>query len=159
MTRRVLRRMAFHLVFQMPFHTGLDVESLARLKADYYDSLAEGVDDEPGFLDFTPPKGTHAEYINRVVWGVFESRAELDGVISNFLRDWSIERIGKVDLAVMRLAIYEMLREKDVPLGVAVDEAVEIAKEYGTKESPSFINGVLGNVSGEIKAKGREFIG
>ena len=145
--RRAARRYAFHLIFGLPFvETG--VEELARTKAAYFEYL----DDE----NLPRPKGRDAEYLDRAFWGVFERLGELDGVIENFLRDWTPDRICKVDLAIMRLAIYEMLCEKDVPLGAAVNEAVELAKEFSADESPAFINGVLGNVAREIKAKGRE---
>lgn len=149
MTRREARHHAFALVFQMPFHGDMTVAILAEAKKDYYDGLAPE----------KRPTGKHAEYIDRVVWGVFDRVQHLDGVIENFLRNWDISRISKVDLALMRLSIYEMLCEEDVPLGTAVNEAVEMAKAYGTEESPSFINGVLGNVSRSIKAEGRESLG
>ena len=151
MSRRDARRHAFALVFQLPFHTEATIEALAEAKKWYYEGLNE---------DFPPrPKGKNAEYVDRVVWGVFDRRVQIDTVIQNFLRDWDIGRISKVDLALMRLSIYEMLCEPDVPLGTAVNEAVEIAKEYGTDESPAFVNGVLGNVSRSIKSQGRENIG
>ena len=138
MTRRDARRHAFNLIFQLPFHSGVTVEKLAELKASYYDDIE------------TRPEGKNAEYIDRAVWGVFDRQAELDKVIENFLREWTLDRINKVDLALMRLAVYEMLCEPEVPLGVAVNEAVELAKEYGADESPSFVNGVLGNVARAI---------
>jgi len=140
MTRRDARRHAFALVFQLPFHLN-SVEDLAEAKKWYYDDM-----DKP-----ERPRGKNAEYIDRVVWGVFERQEQIDGVIENFLRDWDIGRICRVDLAVMRLAIYEMLCEPDVSAGTAVNEAVELAKAYGTDESSAFVNGVLGNVSRSIK--------
>jgi len=123
-------------------------ESMAWLKALYYD-----------YLDSTPdphPTGRDAEYIDRVIWGILEKQAQLDGVIENFLKDWALERLNRIDLALLRLAIYEMLCEPDVPFGVAVNEAVELAKIYGSDESPAFINGVLGNVAREIKGENRD---
>jgi N utilization substance protein B len=154
--RKAARRHAFHLIYGLEFSGTASVEKLAQARAAYYDFLDEGSAEDYGFEKLARPKGKDAEYIDRAFWGVFERVAELDGVIENFLRDWTITRINKVDLALMRLSIYEMLCEKDVPLGAAVNEAVELAKEYGVDESSSFINGVLGNVSREIKAKGRE---
>jgi N utilization substance protein B len=71
----------------------------------------------------------------------------------HFLKDWAIERINKIDLALLRLCIYEMLCEKDVPDGVAINEAVELAKVYGADESPAFINGVLGGVARQLKER------
>ena len=141
-------RLVFKLVFQLPLHTEPNVENLAEAKKLYYEGL-----------DTPRPTGKNAEYIDRVVWGVFDRQAQLDSVIENFLREWDINRISKIDLAIMRLAIYEMLCEEDVPIATAVNEAVDIAKEYGTDDSAAFINGVLGNVARHIKAEGRESIG
>lgn len=155
MSRKTARRHAFHLVFGLEFG-GAEVEKLARSKAAYYEFLDENSAGDYGFEKLTRPKGRDADYIDRAFWGVFERRAELDGVIENFLRDWTIGRISKVDLALMRLSIYEMLCEKDVPSGVAINEAIDLAKEYGTDESAAFINGVLGNVAREMKAQGRD---
>lgn len=148
MTRREARRHAFSLVFQLPFLPEGNVQNLAEAKKLYYEGLE------------TPrPTGKNAEYIDRVVWGAFERQAQLDSVIENFLRDWEISRINRIDLAILRLAIYEMLCEPDVPIGTAVNEAIDIAKEYGTDDSGAFINGVLGNVARHINAEGRESIG
>jgi N utilization substance protein B len=145
MSRRDARRHAFHLVFQFPYHNEWDAQVLAAALAHYYDGLEDG----------ERPRGRDAEYVLRAVTGTLDRRAQLDGVIGNFLQDWTIERLNRVDLALMRLAIYEMLCEPEVPLGVAVNEAVELAKEYGADESPAFINGVLGNVSRQIKESDR----
>jgi N utilization substance protein B len=137
MTRSEARRHAFHLIFQFPYHDVWDARALAASMAHYYDGLDDG----------ERPRGRSAEYVLRAVTGTLDRVAQLDGVIQNFLQEWTVERLNRVDLALMRLAIYEMLCEADVPHGVAVNEAVELAKEYGTDESPAFINGVLGNVS------------
>jgi N utilization substance protein B len=136
-SRRDARRHAFHVIFQFPYHDIWDAQKLAASLAHYYDGLEE---DER-------PRGRDSEYVLRAVTGTLERQSKLDGVIENFLQEWTVERLNRVDLALMRLAIYEMLCEPDVPPGVAVNEAVELAKEYGSDESPSFINGVLGNVS------------
>jgi len=149
MKRREARRHAFHLIFQFPFIINLNVETLAEAKVWYY----EGLHELPGLEDLAKPRGKDSKYVDSVAWGVLEKMEEIDGVISNFLRGWELDRINKVDLAIMRLSIYEMLCEDDVPLGASVNEAVELAKEYGTDESPAFINGVLGNVARSIKAK------
>lgn len=153
MSRRTARRHAFHLVFALPFYVGANVTKLAEAKAAYYEVLDENESEAYGFEKFTRPKGRDAEYIDRAFWGVFDRLGEIDQVIENFLREWTLDRINKVDLALMRLSIYEMLCEKDVPLGAAVNEAVELAKEYGAEESPAFINGVLGNITREITRK------
>lgn len=113
---------------------------LGAATAHYYDGLDE--DDRP--------RGRDADYVLRATTGTLDRIAQLDGVITEFLQDWTIDRINRVDLALMRLAIYEMLCEDDVPHGAAINEAVELAKDYGSDESPAFINGVLGNVSRAI---------
>ena len=150
MSRITARRHAFNLIYQFPFHPDVDVEGIARLKADYYDFLDEAGLAEYGLVGLRRPKGGDTAYIDNVVWGVFDKQNWLDKVIENFLQDWTLERISRIDLAILRLAIYEMLRELDVPPGVAINEAVELAKIYGTDESPAFINGVLGNVAREM---------
>jgi len=150
-SRSIARRHSFSLIFQLPFWQDVEnqEENLAWLKAKYYEYL-DNSEDGPR------PSGRDVEYIDRVVWGTFEKQAQLDGVIENFLKGWKLDRLNKIDLALLRLAIYEMLVESDVPAGVAVNEAVELAKLYGADESPAFINGVLGNVAREIKGAGRD---
>ena len=132
---------------------------MAELKANYYDFVSHDLKEIEGLSTLKRPTGRDADYVDKAVWGVFEKQAEIDGVIDKFLKGWTIDRINKVDLALLRLSIYEMLSFDDVPLGVAVNEAVELAKEYGSDDSPSFVNGVLGGVSRAIKTKGRENIG
>jgi N utilization substance protein B len=153
MSRKTARQQVFHLVFALPYAGVLDAQVLARAKAAYFEFLDEGETQEYGLDKLVRPKGSDAAYIDRAYVGVFDRLSELDGVIENFLRDWTIDRLNKVDLALMRLSIYEMLCEKDVPPGVAVNEAVELAKLYGTDDSASFINGVLGNVAREWAKK------
>jgi len=149
-SRSDARRHSFAIIFQLPYHQPIakenEAETLAWLKAFYYDYLDESN---------ARPTGRDDEYVDRVIWGSLENLAQLDGVIENFLKGWELSRLNRVDLALLRLAIYEMLREPDVPFGVAVNEAVELAKVYGSDESPAFINGVLGNVAREIKGANR----
>jgi len=137
MSRKTARRHAFHLIFQFPYYESWNAEDLAVATAQYYDGLETG----------ERPRGNDAAYVLRAITGTMDRIPQLDGVINNFLQDWTLERLNRVDLALMRLAIYEMLCEKDVPPGVAVNEAVELAKDYGSDDSPAFINGVLGNVA------------
>ncbi|GGC59232.1 transcription antitermination factor NusB [Hoyosella rhizosphaerae] len=87
-----------------------------------------------------------AEYTHTLVVGVSEQRARLDDVIASHLHEWTLERLPAVDRAIMRVAIWELLYAVDVPEVVAVDEAVELAKELSTDDSPGFINGVLGHL-------------
>lgn len=87
-------------------------------------------------------------YVAQMLEGVRAHCAELDELVSKFAKDWSIDRIARVDLSILRIAIYEMLyRREDVPTGAAINEAVELAKRYGGERSYAFINGILGSVA------------
>ncbi len=140
MSRHDARRHAINIIYQFPFHFPCDAEFLAEAKAFYF----EGLDEEE------PPRGRDLEYFNRATTGTMDRLEQIDGVIMHFLKDWDIERINKVDLSLLRLAIYEILCESDVPPGAAINEAVEFAKDIGTDESPAFINGVLGGINREF---------
>lgn len=85
-------------------------------------------------------------YTLLVVRGVAENLDRLDDVISSHLREWRLDRLPAVDRAVLRIAVWELLHAPDVPPVVAVDEAVELAKQLSTVESPGYVNGVLGQV-------------
>lgn len=82
-------------------------------------------------------------YIFKKVEKISEKLEEIDAKINEVSEGWKTGRMGKVDLTLIRLAVYEMLYEEDVPAKVAINEAVELAKQYGTDNSPSFVNGVL----------------
>ena len=86
------------------------------------------------------------QYAVTVVRGVAENLDRLDSTIASYLTDWTLERLPAVDRAILRIAVWELFHATDVPPVVAVDEAVELAKELSTDESPAFINGVLGQV-------------
>lgn len=95
-------------------------------------------------------------YITDCVKGVFENIKTIDGYIEKYSKGWKINRIAKVDLAIMRLSIYEMLYREDVPEAVAVNEAVEIAKKFSGENASVFINGILGSVVREIMKHGED---
>ena len=76
---------------------------------------------------------------------------EIDAMLNATARGWKTDRFGSADLAIMRVAVYEMLFDEKIPEGVAINEAVELAKKYGGDESPAFINGILGKISAESK--------
>ena len=90
-------------------------------------------------------------YVSQMLEGVQSHSQELDEFISRFSKDWMIDRIARVDLSILRVAIYEMLyRKEDVPTGAAINEAVELAKRYGGERSYAFVNGILGSVAKEL---------
>jgi N utilization substance protein B len=90
-------------------------------------------------------------YVSQMLEGVAAHTVELDEYVSRYAKDWTIDRIARVDLSILRVAIYEMLyRKEDVPAGAAINEAVELAKRYGGERSYAFVNGILGSVAKEI---------
>lgn len=84
---------------------------------------------------------------------LIEHKESIDATIAAAAREWPIEKISRVDLAILRLAIYELQFVNEAPAKVIIDEAVELAKSFGNDNSPKFINGVLGNVYGTIEKK------
>ena len=90
---------------------------------------------------------TEKEYIGQVVYGVKENIEKIDKIILKHLKNWSMSRIAKIDLAILRVAIYEISYMNDsIPFKVSVNEAVELAKKYGNSDSKSFVNGLLAKV-------------
>lgn len=102
---------------------------------------------------FGPPKEIRP-YSREVVVGVWENRTDLDRLISRSSKNWRVERMSRVDINILRIAIYEVLYMKDVPPKVSIDEAVELGKRYGTEESGAFINGILDHIYNQLKAEG-----
>ena len=92
------------------------------------------------------PDELEADYMNRMFAGVVANAAEVDARLSGFLRGWTIERLNRVDLAILRLATYELMLGEE-PAGAVINEAVELANQYSTDKAGAFVNGVLGNLS------------
>lgn len=137
MNRSEARCEAFKLAFQIT------------AQKDSYPEVVELFESENAELKKTDKK--QYNYIVSTAKGIFDKKDVLDEKISENLKaGWSKERISKVSLAVMRLAVYEIMYIDDIPDNVSVNEAVEIAKRYDIDEAPSFINGVLSSI---LKAK------
>lgn len=94
-------------------------------------------------------------YLKQVTQGAVDKQDELDALIEAHAVGWRLQRIGKVDLSILRLALYEMLYREDVPESAAINEAVELAKRYSDVKSRQFVNGILGSVSRE-REKGED---
>lgn len=92
------------------------------------------------------PNENEADFMNRMASGAIERAAELDEKLAPFLRGWTIERLTRVDLAILRLAVYELMLG-ETPAGVVINEAVELANQYSTDNAGAFVNGVLGNLA------------
>lgn len=101
----------------------------------------------------TVPKG----FAWDLVEGVWTHSAELDDIITTFSRNWRVDRMGRIELTVLRLGIFEMLYRADIPPKVAINEALELAKEFGEESARSFINGILDATSKALESKELEF--
>lgn len=102
------------------------------------------------------PELAERDYIEDVVRGVTKNQGEIDSILSRHAKGWTISRMPKVDLAIMRLSVYEMHYRKDIPVNVSINEAVELAKKYSGDQSRTFINGVLGKVWNELSQNAGE---
>ncbi len=98
------------------------------------------------------PNEREADYMNRMAEGVMQNAEALDAQLTPYLRGWTIERLTRVDLAILRLAVYE-LRLGETPAGVVINEAVELANQYSTDKAGAFVNGVLGNLARDLEDK------
>lgn len=148
MTRNTAREIAVHLAYELSF-TDLTPEELfaQQINSERFETLA--AEDE---LYAAVPERDQADYIRGVVLGVAEHAPELDGYIAKYAKGWSFDRIPLVAGAIMRVAMYEAMYRDDIDVGVAINEAVEIAKKYETPETVKFINGILGSFSrGELQ--------
>ncbi|MBI4232224.1 transcription antitermination factor NusB [Candidatus Peregrinibacteria bacterium] len=104
-------------------------------------------------LDEFAPKLTERDFAFNTLNGVLEHRKEIVRIIQKFAPEWPIEKIAKVDRAILEIGVYEVAFSADVPPVVAINEAIEIAKHYGDNASPKFINGVLSSVMKEHAKK------
>ncbi|BBX95918.1 N utilization substance protein B [Mycobacterium lacus] len=109
-------------------------------------SPAEVVDVRTTLAEAKPDVAPLHPYTVAVAKGVAEDAAHIDDLIASHLQGWTLDRLPAVDRAILRVAVWELLHADDVPGPVAVDEAVELAKELSTDDSPGFVNGVLGQV-------------
>ena len=93
------------------------------------------------------------EYVRRVTNGVFENLERIDALIEASAKGWKINRMPKVSLALMRICVYELIFEADIPTNVSLNEAVELAKKYDGDDAPAFVNGVLNKIAKELPEK------
>ncbi len=128
MTRSEVREHIFRMIFQVEFVES-EEDRLEQLEA-YLDAL-KGVTDK------------ERAYMTKKTQNIFDKIEEIDAMISEASTGWKISRMGKAELAILRLATYEMKFDEDIPVRVAINEAVELAKTYGNDNSPKFVNGVL----------------
>ena len=128
MTRHELREQVFKLLFRVEFNVPEDMDEQVKLFMEDIDNHASEKENEE---------------INKKYVAVKEHLSEIDDMINDKAENWSVERMGKVELTILRLALFEMKFDDDVPVNVAINEAVELAKKFGQDGSPAFVNGVL----------------
>ena len=148
MTRGNARELAVHLIYGRIF-TGEEPEQVVttRLQKEYYEKLAE---ENEVYSD--RPSRNQLRYIDTVVAGVANREEELNDQIRKFSVNWDVSRISKLTRCVMQLAIYEILYAEDVPTGVAISEAVRLAKKYDGDDTGAFVNGILGAFGRSLNA-------
>ena len=127
MSRRELREQVFKLLFRIEFNDKEEMPEQMALFFEEKESMEDSLKEE----------------ISRKYTAVLERKEELDAMLNEKATGWTVSRMGKVDLTIMRLALYEMLYDDTVPVSVAINEAVELAKKFGQTDSSSFVNGVL----------------
>lgn len=131
MKRSEIRENIFKLVFCGDFHSS---EELSEQVNCYFEELPQVTEEE------------HA-YMVAKFEAIKDRIPEIDGKINGVAKGWKTDRMGKAELAILRLAVYEMLFDEDVPVKVAINEAVELAKKFGGDDSPAFVNGILGKLA------------
>ena len=141
MTRGNARELAVHLIYSQSF-TGEEPEAVVavRLDKEYYKKISA----ENAVYEERPTRAQLA-YIDGVVSGVANRMEELNAEIAKYSIGWDVSRISRLTRAILQLAIYEILYVEDVPAGVAVSEAVRLAKKYDGDDTGSFVNGILGS--------------
>lgn len=133
MSRREIREHIFKLLFLLEFYQKDELDEQAQLYMDDVEQAA--------------PAPEEKEYIIGKFRRIEEALPEIDERLAAESTGWKISRMNKVDLAILRLAFYEVLKDDDIPTGVAINEAVELAKKFSGDDSPSFVNGVLAKIA------------
>lgn len=130
MNRRLQREHVFKIIFSYEF----DIKEDFAQHMEYY------------LEDIEPDNTESIDYIREKALKIVSLIDEIDLRINEKTKDWTTERIAKVEVAIIRLAVYEVYYDDEVPNSVAINEAIEIAKKFGGESSPSFVNGVLANI-------------
>ncbi len=149
MTRANARELAVHLIYERSF-TGEDPDQVIsnRLNKEYYGLLSA-----ENQVYTERPSRTQMAYLDCVVGGVANRIDDLNAVIQKFSIGWDVSRISKLARAILQLAIFEILYVEDVPTGVAISEAVRIAKLYDGDDTGAFVNGILGAYARSLTAE------
>jgi len=133
MTRREIREHIFLMLFRKDFHEASELNEQMELYI--------------GDLEKNKPTPQEHDYLTNRLLSILEKLDEIDATLTEAASGWKLNRMGKVDLTILRLAVYEMNYDDDIPVKVAINEAVELAKNFGGDESPAFVNGVLAKLT------------
>ncbi len=150
MTRRELREHCFKMLFSADFYPSAE-EVKEQLK-QYFNAPEEDDVDPKGevtILHNVEIKEEDSRYLEKRVAGIMDKIPEIDEQINEVAAGWRTKRMGKVELTILRLALFEMKYDDSIPETVAINEAVELAKKFGGDESPSFVNGILAKFAGK----------
>ena len=152
MTRANARELAVHLIYGRNF-TGEEPQQVVNIRLDkeYYSQLS----DENQVYAERPSRAQMA-YLDMVVGGVANREEELNAQIQKFSIGWDVSRISRLTRSIMQLAMFEILYVEDVPTGVAISEAVRLAKMYDGDDTGAFVNGILGTFARSLKAPAAE---
>ena len=133
MLRSEQREHIFKMLFQIEFN---ETEEMPSHLKYYFDTLEDAAEKDK-------------QYIQKKYEAVVSHVPEIDRIINDSARGWKTGRMNKVDLTILRLAVYELKWDEEIPVGVAINEAVELAKKFSGDEGPAFVNGVLGKVASQ----------
>lgn len=143
-TRRGERELAFQILYGLSFTPPRDLEDLERIFRISPDNLARRPEQSPP----VHPSGFAWELVE----GVWSNSAELDTAISRFSHNWRVDRMGRIELTLLRLAVFEILFRNDVPPKVAINEALELTRQFGEGSAKGFVNGILDAVAKALEA-------
>jgi N utilization substance protein B len=147
--RRRSREIALQILHQMDVSPELDPDAALGRYFEHLAAESAGADDDEAGTTPAPPRADRA-LTEELVRGVYSHRAELDDALARISRNWRVERMAVVERNIIRLALYELAHCESVPVSVAINEAVELAKRFGTAEGAAFVNGLLDRAAGEL---------
>ena len=151
--RSAARRLALDVLYEAEIRNSLPLEALELRSQDGW-VLATAADEDEAAESPEPPTDEAVAYARALVTGVQEHHAAIDELISRYADRWTIERMPVIDRNVVRIAVFELLWCEDVPVPVAINEAVELVKAFSTDDSGRFVNGVLGRIAETMNPPG-----
>ena len=134
MSRRNARKHIFNLVFQTEFNVETDIKETIETYTEEYEDFQK----------------RESDFVSREYRGILANIESIDSYIDKYAIGWSVQRLAKTDLAILRMGVYEIIFDDEIPDAVAVNEAVELAKEFSGDKAPAFINAVLSKI---VKSK------